>query len=206
MARWAFGDARSGGLSAYGRAGLASAIGLRTDQLTWPGVCHSADIGVVERPVDLLPKVDGLVTRLSDVGLVTLGADCVPLLAVDANGKVVLAAHVGWRGAADGIADAISAALVDCGADLARCQIWLGPSICADCYPVDGLRRSAVGAALPDSVSATGLDLRRGLAGYFDSRGANVSLIGGCTAESADLHSFRRDQTSQRQTAAVVLL
>lgn len=206
VARWAFSAATDGGLSPLGRGELATALGIQTDCLTWPGVCHSAWIGVVDQSMDVVPQVDGLVTSLPGRALATLGADCVQLLAVDPAARVALSAHVGWRGAAQGMADSIVAALQDSGATLQSCEFWLGPSICGRCYRVDPERQAAVAAALPDSVIGQGLDIRRGLASFFADQQSNVNFIGGCTAETPTLHSFRRDGAAQRMTAAVVLL
>ena len=44
--------------------------------------------------------VDALVTRQPDLAIVALGADCLPLALIGADGQTVAVAHCGWRGLA----------------------------------------------------------------------------------------------------------
>jgi YfiH family protein len=68
-------------------------------------------------------------------------ADCVPLLLVDPEAKLVAAVHAGWRGTAATIAARGVAALLAAGARVRRLVAVLGPSIGPCCYEVgDELR------------------------------------------------------------------
>lgn len=226
VARWLFTD-RSGGFSgapfdtlnlamhvgdapiavAANRGILADALGVPADRVVYPGLIHSVSVGVVDEPVGLFPDVDVLLTSKRKIALATLGADCVPMVVVDPQRRLALTAHVGWRGAADGIIEAINSALVSAGGGLKGAHALLGPSICGNCYRVDAERREHVLAALPHAGerSAEGVDLRDGLAARLRDLGAKVQSIGGCTAEDATLFSHRRDGVTGRQAAAVVL-
>ncbi|MFQ9800077.1 MAG: laccase domain-containing protein [Clostridia bacterium] len=51
----------------------------------------------IVQPVEM-EEVDGLITDRSQVALVTLYADCVPLYFLDPTKKVIGLAHSGWRG------------------------------------------------------------------------------------------------------------
>lgn len=184
-------------------AQLAGQPGL---QVAWPQLCHSARIALVAGNQQQFPEVDGLITRQPNVGLATLGADCVQVLAVDVANRVALSAHMGWRGAADGMGSAITAAIAAAGGELRATQFWLGPSICGDCYQVPAERRDLVATRLPAAVRSTGLDLRIGLAEFLGDRAAAVQLIGGCTFEDESLFSFRRESVTGRQGGLVVLL
>jgi hypothetical protein len=192
---------------AANRGILAEALGLPSDRLVFPGLVHSTDVGVVESPIGHFPNVDVLVTSTRKIGLVTMGADCVPLIAADPEAGVALVAHVGWRGAADGIVQTIFATLANAGGSLKRTQFILGPSICGNCYLVDEQRRELVVSVLPGSgqKNSQGLDLREGIAAELRSANASVKSVGGCTAEDPQLFSHRRDGVTGRQAAAVVL-
>ena len=81
--------------------------------------------------------VDGLVTDEKGIVLSIFAADCVPLLFYDPVHAAIGAAHAGWRGSVDNMADKMVRAMnVLYGTDPADLQCAIGPSICADCYEV----------------------------------------------------------------------
>ena len=224
VARWLFTDRSDGyGQEPYDTCNLASHVGdaqlavaanrskfaqwLGTDHITWPGLIHSTDVGVVDSDVSLFPNVDVLMTTRKRHGLATMGADCVPMVAVETEKRIALTAHIGWRGAADDIVDSIKEALVELGGDIRKLHVLLGPSICGECYQCDADRIAAVMAVLPEaaSINGTGIDIRKGLAAALKQNGCTVELIGGCTAEDPRYFSHRRDGVTGRQGAGVVL-
>ena len=74
---------------------------------------HSADAVIVTEPwIGQGPKADAMATRLKDVALGVLAADCMPFLLVDAEAEVIGAAHAGWRGALAGVLEATIKAMV----------------------------------------------------------------------------------------------
>ena len=91
--------------------------------------------GIV-RPRDY-QEVDGLITNVPGITLVTFYADCVPLYFVDPVHRAIGLAHSGWRGTVAGM-----------GACMVRYMqehfnrrpeelvAAIGPSICVDCYEV----------------------------------------------------------------------
>jgi YfiH family protein len=224
VARWIFTDRHDGyGHEPYDTCNLASHVGdaqlavaanrskfaewLGTDKITWPGLVHSTDVGVVDSDISLFPNVDVLMTTRKRHGLATMGADCVPLVAVETNKRIALTAHVGWRGAADDIIDSIKEALTELGGDVRHLHVLLGPSICGNCYQCDADRIQSVCSVLPEAKSddGDGIDIRKGLAAAFKRLGCTVELVGGCTAEDARYFSHRRDGVTGRQGAGVVL-
>mgnify|MGYP003350442707 FL=1 len=193
---------------AANRGVLAATLGVPDDRMVYPGLTHSTDVGVVEGPVGLFPNVDILITSRRSIGLVTMGADCVPVVLVEPVARIALTAHVGWRGAADGMLDAICNAVDHAGGNVSRAVAVFGPSICGRCYVVDEERRTAVLSTLPESgdVSAHGVDIAAGLAAALTDKGVSVSAVGSCTYEDKSWFSHRRDGITGRQAAAVVLL
>ncbi len=96
------------------------------------------DIGkgvIVPRDYD---DVDGLVTNLQGVTLVTHYADCVPLAFVDPKKGVIGLSHGGWRGTIGKIAAlTVDKMVSEFGCDKKDILCGIAPSICRDCFEVD---------------------------------------------------------------------
>ncbi len=99
---------------------------------------HSADVVVIDEvaPFPQKPKADAMVTRLPEVGLGILTADCVPVLFCDPVNAVVGAAHSGWRGAVSGISEATISAMIKLGAERQHICAAIGPAIQQKSYEV----------------------------------------------------------------------
>lgn len=81
--------------------------------------------------------VDGLVTDIPGICLVTSYADCVPLFFVDPVKKAVGLSHSGWRGTVGKIGrKTVETMRKVYGSDPADILAAVGPSICVDCYEV----------------------------------------------------------------------
>ncbi len=81
-------------------------------------------------------EVDGLWTRVPQLPIAVVTADCVPILLMNKNRKTVAALHAGWRGSFQNIVEAFFKSLPS---DLSNGEEWsavLGPSIRACCYEV----------------------------------------------------------------------
>jgi YfiH family protein len=76
---------------------------------------------------DAAPRADAIMATASGTVCTIMTADCMPVLLADANGKVVGAAHAGWRGLANGVLQNTVSQLREAGAD--EIVAWLGPSI-----------------------------------------------------------------------------
>lgn len=96
------------------------------------------DIGkgiVIKRDYE---NVDGLITNLKGVTLVTQYADCVPLLFFDPERKVVATSHAGWRGTVKEIGLKTVLKMKEAFGCLPQNIIAaIGPSIDMCCYEVD---------------------------------------------------------------------
>lgn len=92
----------------------------------------------ITRPRDY-EDVDGLMTDVSGITLVTYFADCVPLFFVDTVHKAVGLAHSGWKGTAAGMGICMVKAMGEAyGTKPEDLCVAIGPSICVDCYEVEG--------------------------------------------------------------------
>ena len=100
---------------------------------------HSARAVAVTAPFALsdLPEADALVTATPGLVLGIVTADCAPVLLADPEGRVIGAAHAGWRGAFSGVLEATVDAMVSLGATRGRIHAVIGPTIAAASYEVD---------------------------------------------------------------------
>ncbi len=123
---------------AENRARVARYLDVAPDRLVSAYQVHSADTLVVTQhwTNDARPKVDGLVTAEPDIAIGVLTADCGPLLFSSGDGKIVGAAHAGWKGALTGIAEATVDAMETLGARRESIIAALGPTISAAAYEI----------------------------------------------------------------------
>lgn len=89
----------------------------------------------------IIPKdytdVDGLMTNVPGLVLVTFYADCVPLYFVDPVNKAIGLAHSGWKGTVHRMGRAMVRAMGEAfGTKPEELLVAIGPSICQDCYEV----------------------------------------------------------------------
>lgn len=86
---------------------------------------------------DGFQDVDGLVTDVPGLCLVTFFADCVPLYFVDPVKKAIGLCHSGWRGTVSKIGNEVVKLMQkEYGSDPLDILSAIGPSICRDCYEV----------------------------------------------------------------------
>lgn len=81
--------------------------------------------------------VDGLITNVPGITLVTFYADCVPLYLLDPVRHAIGLSHSGWRGTVGRIGKAtIEAMGREYGTRAEDLIVCIGPSICQDCFEV----------------------------------------------------------------------
>jgi YfiH family protein len=169
---------------------------------------HGADVVVTDGTDETVPTCDALVTTTPGVALLARAADCVPVLLADAEVGVVAAVHAGRLGLAGGVVPAAVATMRELGAG--DVTAWVGPHVCGACYEVPAALRDEVAATVPASRSETSwgtpaLDLGAGVRAQLGAAGvADVRDVGGCTRETPDLPSYRRDGDAATRFAGVV--
>lgn len=97
---------------------------------------HSADALLVRAPFDDRPMGDAMVTKVPGLALAILTADCVPILFVDPDARIIGAAHSGWKGGLGGIIEATIEAMEAVGAAAERIIAAIGPAIGQASYEV----------------------------------------------------------------------
>lgn len=206
------------------RERFAAAVGMPLARLQQ---VHGANVVTLQTPWPVSPAVQADASATTQPGLAceVQVADCLPVLFADVRGRVVAAAHAGWRGLAAGV---LEATLQRC-CELAEVvpqdiEAWLGPCI--------GPTQFEVGA---DVLAGFGVEPLPGVAQrHFMPRGevlgkwwadlpglarerlvrAGVGGIRGndgstdwCTVQQASrFFSFRRDGVTGRMSAAIGLL
>ena len=166
---FATGDARDKVQANRDRA--AARLGFASDRLAAVRQVHSARVVVigddwVQGPLE---QADALATRRRGVALGVLGADCAPILLADAEAGVIGAAHAGWRGALDGVADSVLDAMIGLGAEASRIAAAIGPCIAQASYQV-GPEFPAPFLAQDPANAAFFADSRFDLPGYLKAR------------------------------------
>jgi len=161
------------------------------------------------------PRADASITTEPGLACVVMVADCLPVLFAARDGRVVGAAHAGWRGLAGGVLEETLAAL--CGASGLRPRdfdAWLGACIGPGAFEVGAEVRSAFlpaeaghfrSAAPRAGVPKYLADLPALAIGRLQAAGvASIEAASRCThTEASRFFSFRRDGVTGRMAAAV---
>ena len=128
------------------------------------------------------PRADAMVTRVPGLALGIVTADCAPVLFEDRAAGVVGAAHAGWRGAAEGVLEAVLSAMRGLGAEAITAVV--GPCIAQRSYEVAADMRDGVLAG--DPLAARFFVAGRPERWQFDLAGFCVARLeaGGAVASS----------------------
>lgn len=156
------------------------------------------------------PDGDAAVTAEPGVVLAILTADCLPVVFASDDGRVIGAAHAGWRGLAGGVLErTVEAMQVDPG----RLLAWLGPAAGPQAYEIGAEVRDAfVGGdarAAPAFVATRPDHWRVDLYALARLRLADAGVLrvrggGLCTITDAQrFYSHRRDAQTGRMATLI---
>ena len=101
---------------------------------------HSNNVIVIdENNIDKeFSDVDGLLTNLNNVSLITYVADCQGILLYDTNKKVIGNIHSGWKGTLTRIStNAINLMISKFNSNVEDVKVYISPSIHKCCFEVD---------------------------------------------------------------------
>lgn len=187
---------------------------------------HGTTVATADRnwlPHDA-PRADAQVTDRPGIALGILTADCAPVLLAGRKpdgARVIGAAHAGWRGAVDGVLEAVVAAMEGLGAARTTIHAAVGPCIGQESYEVG----PEFPAPFLDQDPANARFFRPGrrdshpmfdIAGYVESRLASLGVaavgrIDADTCAEADrFFSYRRttlagESDYGRELSAIVI-
>lgn len=194
---------------AHNRALLAAELGVPRDRLLFMNQVHGNDVVVVDGPwIGDAPRADGIVTTQPGLALAVLVADCVPVLLHDEAGAVVGAVHAGRPGMTARIVATAVEAMRDLGAGRVRAVV--GPSVCGRCYEVPREMAEAAVGVTPEAAARSwsgtpAIDVAGAVVAQLAELDVPVEWVPGCSRESGDLYSYRRDGTTGRFAGTVVV-
>ena len=183
---------------------LAARSGLTVDAFVANRQVHGRAVHVVDAAGRDGADADALVTRRSGVGLLALGADCLPVLLWRVDGRAIGAVHAGWRGVLAGV---IAEAAGSLGGGLLCAAV--GPGIGPCCYPVgDDVREAFLGAFGASVVMGRAIDVRHAALIALKRAGVGaerIQSVNRCTSCEPDhFFSYRRDGAVTGRQAGLI--
>jgi YfiH family protein len=157
-----------------------------------------------------VPSADASVTTTPGRVLAIMTADCLPVLLASRDGKVVGAAHAGWRGLAAGVIEQTVALMRTKHSNQAQSEIlaYLGPAIGPHAFEVGSEVRDIFMAQNPASAACFEQLQEKGkyLADIYGLACLRLNALGiehiegggECTLQNPDYFSYRRDQQTGR--------
>lgn len=209
-------------------ARLQKALGLSRARRAWVKQVHSDRVEVVEFEPDLAATreefllnhfggqrhADGLVTEEPDTMLTIRVADCVPVIFSDGQGKLVAAAHAGWRGVVSGVCLRTVRTMGELGARAADIRAAIGPCISAEHFEIgpevaEAFVRAGLEAAIIEHPGRKPhIDLVQALIIQLTEIGVTqIDSTDRCTVrDAAEFYSHRRDKGLTGRMVAVIAL
>ena len=124
---------------------MAAALNMRVENMVLSDQTHTTNVRVIteeDRGKGILKlqdysDVDGMITNVPGIVLVTSYADCVPLYFVDPVRKAIGLSHSGWKGTVGHIGQKTVWKMHEVyGSEPKDIVAAIGPSICQSCYEV----------------------------------------------------------------------
>ena len=178
----------------------------------WLRQVHGTHVLVTNGGTPQNIEADASLTRLPGSVCAVLTADCLPLLLCNESGTVAAAAHAGWRGLANGVIEAVIAAMAKPGPDL---LVWLGPAIGSTAFEVGEDVRAAFLAHDANAASAFApTEAGKWLCDIYELARQRLAALGVarvyggnfCTySDPARFYSFRRDGDTGRMASMIWL-
>lgn len=201
---------------AQNRARLAA---LLPAQPAWLNQVHGVAVADAASLAGRVPDADASVASEPGVVCLVMTADCLPVLFSSNDGKVVAAAHAGWRGLANGVLQRTAQTMRERGAT--EILAWLGPAIGPRQFEVgpdvaqafvDGAVDATERQALQNAFKAIAGKPGKYLADIYAlgrlmlAREGVTQVAGGeyCTvSDAAQFYSYRRDGVTGRQASLI---
>jgi len=155
---------------------------------------------------------DALVTPEPNVLLTIRVADCVPILIASSDGKIVAAAHAGWRGIIGNVIEKTVRTLHEAGAVPSSLVAAIGPCISLENFEVgeevaaEFLQHDLASCVRTQPGRKPHVDLQLAAKTQLERGGlSQIDTHALCTfRDSADFFSHRRDQGTTGRMAAVI--
>ena len=124
---------------------IGASMGVKVEDMVLSKQTHTTNVRVVtaeDKGKGIMQErnytdVDGMITNVPGICLVTSYADCVPLYFVDPVKKAIGLSHSGWRGTVGKIGkNTVQLMQENFGSKPEDLLAAVGPSVCMDCYEV----------------------------------------------------------------------
>ncbi len=176
---------------------------------TWLRQVHGTTVLTVSEPAEHSGRAaDALVTAVPGACLAVQTADCAPVLFESTDGRVIGAAHAGWRGLYDGVLEETVAAMRTLGAESMRAR--LGPCISPAAYEFGAAELTTMALRFgPEVVAASAagtpaLDLPAAVRSALGTLGVELDESEWtCTAGDPRYFSWRARRDQGRQASVI---
>lgn len=204
------------------RTRLCRQLEIESDKLTTAKQVHGNGVAIIDPALvgsgsknyeSAVPDADALITAFPQVPLAIFLADCLPLVLVEPELRVIGLVHAGWKGMEQQIIKwAVKTMKQDFKASERRLLAFIGPAIGNCCYNVDAARADIfkdIPGAVREGSESLYLDLPA-LARYqlqeCGLQTKNVFEAGMCTSCLNDrFFSHRRQLVTGRQAALAMV-
>lgn len=167
---------------------------------------HGVEIHIAQGNEKNLDGFDIIMTEKPGVSVAIRTADCLPVLLVEPERRIVAAVHAGWRGTLARVSEKAVKKILSLGGHADRILAVMGPSMGKDCYEVEADVANPFRQKFPDwwTEILTPVSHTKWLLNVPETnrlqllaaglRPENIDHIDLCTHCREDLfHSYRRD-------------
>ncbi len=194
---------------------LARREGFLIENLIYMEQVHKDRIVEIDHPFyNKIPECDALITDRSNIPLMVMVADCLPLLFFDPQRKVIAVAHAGRNGTFLGIASKVTKRMHErYGCDKEAILVGIGPGIHACCYEVgreivDIVVKSYGEKYVEQRGERFFLDLPRMNFDQLRDAGVarkHIEIASRCSCCEREYFSYRREGTTGRFAGVMML-
>jgi len=116
---------------------VSKKIGIRNANLFLMNQTHSNRVVVIDKKNKNIQRInsDALITKLKNIAISVLTADCVPILVYEEVNQIIACIHAGWKGAISGIIENTLNEIITM-SKKNRIHVAIGPCIGAKNYEV----------------------------------------------------------------------
>ena len=185
-------------------------------QPVWLEQVHGTHVVTLNGADDpLAPTGDAVMTTTPGVVCAIMTADCLPVLMADQQGRIVGAAHAGWRGLAAGVLDSLVAGMCRLAQETpVNLTAWLGPAIGPTAFEVGREVRDAFLTQSPDHAVCFSpradhpgkwlADLPQLATQKLNRLGVTaVTDSNCCTYRASEYYSYRREKITGRMASMI---
>ena len=152
---------------------------IKKKQLVLMNQTHSNKVKVIENLNDNLKvDADAMVTKVDNIALAVLTADCAPILVYESEKKIIGCIHAGWKGAISGIIENTVKKIIEIGGNTKNLVVCIGPCIDKKNYEVKKDFYEKFNENIKDSDSFFLKDKNNLL--YFDLRAFVIKKLSNC--------------------------